>query len=234
MSQRRQRSQVNDAQRANLIKPEPRSEKQAHYIASIFENEQTFVFGPAGTGKTYIAAAMAAFLYLRREVDGIIITRPKVEDEEEWGHLPGSLLQKTAPWTAPVMEILIECFGSKMVVEEMLKSGEIEVLPLGYMRGRTLHNKFVILDEAQNTTRKQMRMFNTRLGAGAKVVVNGDLQQKDIRPGSGLGEALRMVTTYEVPAGIVEFTREDVQRSALCGAWVEAYEDHDYYAMAAE
>lgn len=213
---------VNDHAQANRAAITPRTPTQRAYIRSINDNPQTFVLGPAGTGKTFVAAAIAAGLYLRGKIDRIIITRPRVEVDEEWGHLPGSLAMKTAPWAYPITEVLEEFMG-KARYQQAVKDAHVEVLPLAFMRGRTLERAFCILDEAQNTTVRQMQMFVTRIGEESRVVVNGDLAQKDIPNGSGLAWALRMLEIHSnLPAGLIEFGVDDVVRSDACGAWIKA------------
>lgn len=213
---------VNDHAQANRHPVEPRTPKQRAYMRSIDTNPQTFVLGPAGTGKTYIPSAIAASMYLRGKIDRIVITRPRVEVDEEWGHLPGSLAQKTAPWAFPITEVLEEFMGKARYLQA-LKDCHIEVLPLAFMRGRTLDRAFCILDEAQNTTRRQMEMFVTRIGEDARVVVNGDIAQKDIKGDSGLAWALETIKRHpDIGAGLIEFGECDVVRSATCAAWVRA------------
>lgn len=213
---------VNDHAAANRAVIIPRNPIQKDYIKSIEKNPQTFVLGPAGTGKTFVPSAVAARMFLRGSIDKILITRPRVEVDEEWGHLPGSLQQKTAPWAFPITEVLEEFMGKARFIQAQ-KEGAIEVLPLAFMRGRTLDRAFCILDEAQNTTVRQMKMFVTRIGEDARVVVNGDIAQKDIKAESGLAWALRMLQKHSnLPAELVEFTTDDVVRSDACAAWIRA------------
>lgn len=223
---KRRKSTVNDVQKSNKVEIIARNHNQKLYLQSLRENSQTIVLGPAGTGKTFIASVTAARLYLRGDINKIIITRPRVEVDEEWGALPGSLHKKTAPWAQPITEVLEECMGKARFIEAE-RSGDVEVLPLAFMRGRTLQDAFCILDEAQNTTVNQMKMFVTRIGENSKVVINGDIAQTDIRSTSGLGWALDMMRRYSyLPARVIEFEWKDVERSAACAAWVRAmYED---------
>ena len=213
---------VNDHAQANRAAITARTPTQRAYIRSIHENPQTFVLGPAGTGKTFIASAIAAQMYLRGDIDKIVITRPRVEVDEEWGHLPGNLAQKTAPWAHPITEVLEEFMGKARYLQAM-KDNHVEVLPLAFMRGRTLERAFCILDEAQNTTVRQMQMFVTRIGEEARVVVNGDIAQKDIKADSGLAWALHMLRLHSnLPAKLIEFSKSDVVRSEACAAWIQA------------
>lgn len=221
------RSSINDTQKANGIALSPRNDRQRAYMLALRTSPQTIALGPAGTGKTFIAAMTAANLYLRQQIDKIIITRPRVEVDEEWGALPGSLQRKTAPWAYPITEVLEEAMG-KARYQQAEKDNQIEVVPLAFMRGRTLDNAFCILDEAQNTTVRQMKMFVTRIGENATVLINGDIAQKDVRADSGLAWALRMIQSYDnLPAQLIEFGVEDVERSAECRAWVAAIMDDE-------
>jgi len=220
----RKRSQVNDAQRANGIRPVPRNDRQAEYIHALETQSQVFALGPAGTGKTFIAASMAAISYLRNRVKRIILTRPAVGlGGESLGFLPGKLEAKMAPWTQPVMEILEEGIG-KQGVFDAIREGNIVVEAFQHMRGRTYRDAFVILDEAQNTTPEQMKAFVTRIGDGSIVVIDGDVEQSDLGPRNGLSMAVRMVEQYGIDAGVVTFTSEDVVRSDICKQWVQAFE----------
>ena len=172
----------------------PKTEGQKYYVDSIRKNTITFGIGPAGTGKTFLAVALAAFYLKNRNVDKIILTRPAVEAGERLGFLPGELQDKVDPYLRPLYDALHEMFGIEQV-QRFMERGTIEVAPLAYMRGRTLENAFVILDEAQNTTAEQMKMFLTRLGNNSKMVVNGDKTQIDLPPRvvSGLGEAEKVL-----------------------------------------
>lgn len=226
MSKRKQTS-INDIQKSNKIIIEPRNPTQKQYLSYLKTEPQVFALGPAGTGKTFLAAAYAAKLYLLGDITKIIITRPRVEVDEEWGALPGSLDKKTAPWAFPIIEILEEYMGKAALIEAQ-KRGDIEVIPLAFMRGRTLQNAFCILDEAQNTTVNQMKMFVTRIGENSRVVISGDIAQTDIRLASGLGWALEMMKRHSyLPAKVIEFGVGDVERSAACAAWIKAIYSED-------
>lgn len=195
---------------------------QERYIQAIKHFALTFATGPAGTGKTWLAAALAAQALEAKETERIIITRPAIEAGENLGFLPGELEEKFDPYLQPFRDVLIQRMG-RGAFEYHLRVGNIEAVPLAYMRGRTFKNAWVILDEAQNTTPTQMKMFLTRIGEDCKVIVNGDVRQQDIRGESGLVDALRRVSF--IPAvKVVEFGRGDVVRSGLVQEIVEAYE----------
>ena len=202
----------------------PRSAKQADYIRAIRENDLTLGIGPAGTGKTYLAVAVGVSMLMAGEVERIILTRPAVEAGERLGFLPGDLREKVDPYLRPIYDALHDMLPGDQVIRR-LDSGEIEVAPLAFMRGRTLSHAFIILDEAQNTTPVQMKMFLTRFGERSKMVVTGDMTQIDLASGlpSGLREAIRVLTGVEGVA-MVEFTHVDVVRHPLVARIVRAYE----------
>ena len=205
------------------VKPlEAMTEAQAHYMMSIEGSSVTFGVGPAGTGKTYVCGAMAADMLLDNSVERIILTRPAVEAGESFGFLPGELEEKYEPFLLPFRDVLNERLG-KSRVDYLIKKGDIEPATLAHMRGRTFKNAFIILDEAQNVTVTQMKMFLTRIGKGCTVVINGDLKQKDIREQSGLEDAISRLSEV---GGIrtVAFEREDVVRSGIVQEIIEAYE----------
>jgi len=202
---------------------EPLNESQKRYINSIKTFPLTFATGPAGTGKTWICAAYAAQLLENGEIDKIIITRPAVEAGESLGFLPGELDQKFDPYLQPFRDVLHERLG-KTHAEYLIKRGIIEAAPLAYMRGRTFKNAFVILDEGQNTTPTQMKMFLTRIGHNCRVVVNGDIAQKDVRGMSGLEDAVTRLA-WIPSVKHIKFDRSDVVRSGLVQEIVQAYED---------
>lgn len=222
----KKKSTVNDIQKANKVHLEPKNSNQRIYLQYLQSEAQIFALGPAGTGKTFLAAATAAKKFLSGKIDKIIITRPRVEVDEEWGALPGTLHRKTQPWALPVMKILQDFMGKDRCIQAQIQN-EIEVLPLAFMRGRTLDNAFCILDEAQNTTVNQMKMFVTRIGENSTVLINGDIAQMDIREGSGLAWALKMLKKYHLPAKLIEFGVNDVARSAHCAAWVKAMDEEE-------
>ena len=202
----------------------PRSQTQAQYILEMMDNELVFGLGPAGTGKTYLAVALAVSMMLEGTIDKIILSRPAVEAGENLGFLPGDLKDKVDPYLRPLYDALYEMLPAEQV-DKKLAAGEIEIAPLAFMRGRTLSNAFVILDEAQNTTPMQMKMFLTRLGENSRMVVNGDLSQVDLPRGviSGLKDALATLKNIK---GItsVTFTADDVVRHGLVAKIVCAYE----------
>ena len=208
--------------RGKIIKSKTVGQKK--YVDSIKKNTICFGEGPAGTGKTYLAVAMAASAYKNKQVDRIILTRPAVEAGEKLGFLPGDLQEKVNPYLRPLYDALQEMFGYENYLK-LMEKGAIEIAPLAYMRGRTLNNAFVILDEAQNTTKEQMKMFLTRLGEGSKMVITGDLSQIDLPPDkkSGLRHAMQVLRDVEGIA-IRKMTQKDVVRHPLVQMIVEAYE----------
>ena len=202
----------------------PRSATQAEYIQTMLQNELVFGLGPAGTGKTYLAVALAVSMMLEGTIDKIILSRPAVEAGENLGFLPGDLKEKVDPYLRPLYDALYEMLPAEQV-DKKLALGEIEIAPLAFMRGRTLSNAFIILDEAQNTTPMQMKMFLTRLGENSRMVVNGDLSQVDLPRGviSGLRDALDVLKgTPNI--GSVRFSSDDVVRHGLVAKIVQAYE----------
>lgn len=207
------------------IKPKTLGQKQ--YIDMIREKMIVFGIGPAGTGKTYLAMAMAVNAFKKNEVERIILTRPAIEAGEKLGFLPGDLQSKVDPYLRPLYDALFEIMGAESF-NINLEKGLIEVAPLAYMRGRTLDNAFIILDEAQNTTPSQMKMFLTRIGFGSKVIVTGDGSQKDLPPNvkSGLDEAVKILK--DIPEiGFNKFSTRDVVRHPLVQRIVKAYEDYE-------
>ncbi len=202
----------------------PRSATQAEYIQTMMQNELVFGLGPAGTGKTYLAVALAVSMMLEGTIDKIILSRPAVEAGENLGFLPGDLKEKVDPYLRPLYDALYEMLPAEQV-DKKITLGEIEIAPLAFMRGRTLSNAFIILDEAQNTTPMQMKMFLTRLGENSRMVVNGDLSQVDLPRGvvSGLRDALEVLKgTPNI--GSVRFSADDVVRHGLVAKIVQAYE----------
>jgi phosphate starvation-inducible PhoH-like protein len=206
---------------------QPRSAVQADYMQAMERQELVFGLGPAGTGKTYLAVAKAVSMMLRGEVDRIILSRPAVEAGERLGFLPGDLREKVDPYLRPLYDALHDMLPGDQVAKKLL-AGDIEVAPLAFMRGRTLANAFVILDEAQNTTPVQMKMFLTRLGEHSRMVVTGDLSQVDLPAGtrSGLRDALEILSGIE-DIGFIQFTDRDVVRHGLVSRIVRAYDAHD-------
>jgi phosphate starvation-inducible PhoH-like protein len=197
---------------------------QRNYVDSIRSNILTFATGPAGTGKTYLAMALAVMALKSKEVERIILTRPAVEAGEKLGFLPGDLTQKVDPYLRPLYDAMYDFMGADSYTK-LIERGIVEVAPLAYMRGRTLSNAFIILDEAQNTTSEQMKMFLTRMGFCSRVVVTGDITQTDLPAGrkSGLAEAVQLLRNI-AGIGIVELTAKDIVRHELVQRIVEAYE----------
>ena len=207
------------------VKPKTLGQKQ--YVDAIRDNMIVFGLGPAGTGKTYLAMAMAITAFKNDEVERIILTRPAIEAGEKLGFLPGDLQSKVDPYLRPLYDALYQIMGADSFQKNMEK-GLIEVAPLAYMRGRTLDNAYIILDEAQNTTPAQMKMFLTRIGFGSKVVVTGDASQKDLAPGSvsGLDVAVKVLSGIEDIA-FCSLTSRDVVRHPLVQKIVSAYETYE-------
>ena len=207
------------------IKPKTLGQKK--YVDAIRSGMITFGLGPAGTGKTYLAMAMAITAFKREEVSRIILTRPAIEAGEKLGFLPGDLQSKIDPYLRPLYDALYQIMGADSFIKNSEK-GLIEVAPLAYMRGRTLDNAFIILDEAQNTTPAQMKMFLTRIGFGSKVVITGDSTQKDLPSGtvSGLDVAVKVVKDLD-DISICTLTSKDVVRHPLVQKIVKAYEDYE-------
>lgn len=200
---------------------------QYDYVKAIREHELTFAVGPAGTGKTYLAMALAVAALRNKEVERIVLTRPAVEAGEKLGFLPGDLSQKVDPYLRPLFDALYEMMGAESY-QRLQERGALEVAPLAYMRGRTLSDSFIILDEAQNTTPEQMKMFLTRFGAGSRVVVTGDATQTDLPYGkqSGLLQALEVLK--DIPEiAIVRLSQSDVVRHDLVQTVVKAYEAYE-------
>ena len=205
----------------------PKTKNQKEYVDKIRNKDMVFGIGPAGTGKTYLACAMAITAYKNKEIERIILTRPAVEAGEKLGFLPGDMQEKVDPYLRPLYDALHDVLGLEAAAK-LREKGVIEVVPLAYMRGRTLDNSFIILDEAQNTTREQMKMFLTRMGFNSKVVVTGDITQIDLPSGamSGLKEAARVLKDVE---GIEfsYFTEVDVVRHELVKRIIKAYDNYE-------
>lgn len=200
---------------------------QKEYVDSIYKNEVVFGVGPAGTGKTYLAVATAVSAFRKKEVEKIILTRPAVEAGESLGFLPGDLQSKVDPYLRPLYDALQEMFGLESY-QKLIEKGVIEIAPLAYMRGRTLNNSFIILDEAQNTTKEQMKMFLTRMGEGSRMVITGDVTQIDLPSGkkSGLIHATEILKNVK-GIGIVKLTALDVVRHPLVMKIIKAYENSE-------
>ncbi len=206
---------------------EPRTEAQKAYVRNLFDHELTFGIGPAGTGKTYLAVAVGVTFLIGGHVDKIILSRPAVEAGERLGFLPGDMKDKVDPYMQPLYDALNDFLPQKQVAK-LIEDKQIEIAPLAFMRGRTLANAFVVLDEAQNATSMQMKMFLTRLGEGSRMVITGDRTQVDLPRGtaSGLAEAERIITGIK-GVSFNYFTSKDVVRHPLVGRIIEAYERDD-------
>lgn len=202
----------------------PKNETQKKFVQLVKDNDITFGVGPAGTGKTYLAVVLAVASLKSHQVERIILTRPAVEAGENLGFLPGDLKEKVDPYLRPVYDVLDEILGADQSAR-LIDHGVIEVAPLAYMRGRTLNNSFIILDEAQNTTSSQMKMFLTRLGLSSKMIVNGDISQIDLpsKVQSGLLQASKILKNIK-GIGFINFSAKDVVRHQLVTKIIEAYE----------
>ena len=203
---------------------EPRTDAQKAYVASLFSNELAFGIGPAGTGKTYLAVAVGVSMFIAGKVDKIILSRPAVEAGEKLGYLPGDMKEKVDPYMQPLYDALDDFIPGKQLAR-LFEEKQIEIAPLAFMRGRTLSNAFVVLDEAQNATSMQMKMFLTRLGEGSRMVITGDRSQVDLPRGvtSGLADAERLLHSIE-KINFNYFTSKDVVRHPLVAEIIDAYE----------
>ena len=210
---------------------EPRTEAQKAYVNSLMENELAFGIGPAGTGKTYLAVAVAVSKFISGDVDRIILSRPAVEAGEKLGYLPGDMKDKVDPYMQPLYDALNDFLPGKQLAK-LIEEKRIEIAPLAFMRGRTLANAFVVLDEAQNATSMQMKMFLTRLGEGSRMVITGDRSQVDLPRGvvSGLSDAERLLKGIK-GVGFNYFTSKDVVRHPLVAAIIEAYDEESKRAL---
>jgi len=197
---------------------------QATYLDALRTSRQVVVLGPAGTGKTWIAATHAADLFRNRQIDKIILTRPNVPCGRSLGYFPGTLEDKFAPWAAPVVEAIRERIG-KAAYEIAVKTGDIELVPLEVMRGRSWKNAFVLFDEAQNSTPAEIKTFLTRIGEDCTVVINGDVSQCDLNQASGLRTVIHLIKSQMLPVPVIEFAREDIVRSGVCAIWVRAFDE---------
>lgn len=218
----RRKTTYKNADKKETAQLVPQNERQRDYINAIEESSQIIVLGPAGTGKTYIAATKAANMYITKQIDKIIITRPNVAAGKSIGYFPGTLEEKMMPWVMPVLEVLHWHLG-KGAVETGIKNGNIEIAPFETMRGRSFTDAFVILDEAQNVTPHEIKMFLTRIGQNCTVILNGDIFQSDLSETSGLSKAIHMVKKYMLPVPVIEFQAEDIVRSDLCKQWIIAF-----------
>ena len=200
----------------------PKTERQKLYLNALKTSSQTIVLGPAGTGKTYIAASYAAQMYLEKNIDKIVITRPHVSVGKDLGFLPGSVLEKTTPWAMPTLDVLEHWMGPGML-ETGIKNNNIEIAPLALMRGRSFENSFIIVDEAQNITTHEIKMLLTRVAEGSRIVLNGDVQQSDLKSANGLAKIVELSRKYDVTVPVIEFTIDDVVRSDICKRWIQIF-----------
>ena len=200
----------------------PKTENQDKLIKAIKASKQVLILGPAGTGKTYVTATCAADLYTLKEIDKIVITRPHVAVGKDIGYLPGTLEEKAQPWALPVLDVLVKHLG-KGAVDTALKSGNIEVATLALMRGRSFDNAFIIVDEAQNIEVPEIKMLLTRVGEGSTIVLNGDIQQSDLKGTSGLAKIIHLAKKHLLDVPVVEFGIDDIVRSGICAEWVKVF-----------
>ena len=204
-----------------------RSEKQSEYIKALKENDIVMSLGPAGTGKSFLAVSVAITLLMEKKIDRVILSRPAVEAGEKLGFLPGDMKEKVDPYLRPLYDALYELFGVDKI-DKKIETGEIEIAPLAFMRGRTLKNCFAILDEAQNATETQIKMFLTRIGENSKIIVNGDPSQIDLQNKnlSGLGSSKKLLSHLN-EISIIDFDHSDVVRHPLVSKIVKAYSNHN-------
>jgi phosphate starvation-inducible PhoH-like protein len=200
----------------------PKTTRQKEFIEALTDSTQVFVLGPAGTGKTYITATVAADQYTTKSIDKIVITRPHVAVGKDLGYLPGSLEEKTYPWALPVLDVLIKHLG-KGAVETGIKSGNIEMAPLALLRGRSFENAFIIVDETQNITTHELKMLLTRVGENSTIVLNGDVQQSDLKEADGLSKVIHLAKKHLLPVSVIEFGVDDIVRSDICAQWVRVF-----------
>lgn len=213
------RAKEEDNRKAVLL---PMNDNQAAYINALKTSSQVIVTGPAGTGKTYIASTYAAQLFAKGQIDKIILTRPNVAAGRSLGFFPGSMEEKMAPWVIPFTDVLEANLGA--AYEIAVKKRQIDIVPFEVMRGRTFNNAFVILDEAQNTSPAEMKMFLTRIGEESQVLLNGDIRQSDLKTESGLKTIIDMIRKQKLPVDHIEFTADDIVRSGICAMWVKAFD----------
>jgi phosphate starvation-inducible protein PhoH and related proteins len=202
----------------------PLNPTQSDYLDALKTSPQVVVLGPAGTGKTWIAATFAADLYRQRRIDKIILTRPNVPCGRSLGYFPGTMEEKFAPWAEPVIQAIKERMGAG-AYDIALKNGDIELVPFEVMRGRSWKSAFILLDEAQNATPAEMKTFLTRIGEDSTIVINGDVSQCDLREASGLRTVIHLIKSQMLPVPVIEFTLNDIVRSGICEMWVRAFEE---------
>ena len=200
----------------------PKTDKQKDLIDALKSSRQVFILGPAGTGKTYVTATYAADQYTLKEIDKIVITRPHVAVGKELGYLPGTLEEKTYPWALPVLDVLEKHWG-KGTLDTAIKNGNVEMAPLALMRGRSFDNAFIIVDETQNITTHELKMLLTRVGEGTTIVLNGDVQQSDLKEADGLTKVIHLAKKHQLPLPIIEFDIDDIIRSDITAMWVKTF-----------
>lgn len=200
----------------------PMTERQGDYLKALATSPQIIVLGPAGTGKTYIAGSHAADMLRKRRVSKVVITRPNVPAGRSLGFFPGTLEEKIAPWVVPLTETMKERMGAA-AFDIAVKSGDIEIVPFEVMRGRSFKDCIVILDEAQNASTPEIKMFLTRLGEDCQVIINGDVSQSDLPNTSGLRSVIHLVKSQMLPVPLIEFGLDDIVRSDICAQWVRAF-----------
>lgn len=200
----------------------PKTEKQGELIKALQSDRQVFVLGPAGTGKTYITATVASDMYTLKQIDKIVITRPHVAVGKDIGYLPGTLEEKTYPWALPVLDVLVKHLG-RGAVDTGIKNNNIEMAPLALMRGRSFDNAFIIVDETQNITTHELKMLLTRVGEGSTIVLNGDVQQSDLKEADGLTKVIHLAKKHALPVPIIEFGIDDIIRSDITAMWVRTF-----------
>ena len=200
----------------------PKTGTQKDLIDALKSNRQVFILGPAGTGKTYVTATMAADMYTLKEIDKIVITRPHVAVGKDIGYLPGTLEEKTYPWALPVLDVLEKHWGKGML-ETAVKNGNVEMAPLALMRGRSFDNAFIIVDETQNITTHELKMLLTRVGEGSTIVLNGDVQQSDLKEADGLTKVIHLAKKHQLPVPVIEFDVDDIIRSDVTAMWVKTF-----------
>jgi phosphate starvation-inducible PhoH-like protein len=211
----------------NNLTINPLNEKQAQYLDALATREQVIVTGFSGTGKTYLAATYASQLFLDGLVEKIILTRPSVSVGRDLGYFPGTLMEKITPWAQPVLDVLAKALG-KTELATCIKEGRVEIAPLSTMRGRSFENSFIILDEAQNTTYDEIKMFLTRVGEGCKVVINGDIRQSDLKKEtSGLSTLTGIIEKWDLDVPMIDFCVDDIVRSKLCKSWIINFDRYE-------
>lgn len=220
MSKRRQNKLIDAGSQRPPLRP--KTQKQADYLHALHTADAVVVLGPAGTGKTYVAATYTADRFADGAIDKIIITRPNVPAGRDIGFLPGDLKEKMEPYAASFLTPMRERLG-KQQFDSAMRGGKIEIVPFATMRGRSFSDALIILDEAQNATLPEMKMFLTRQGEGSQIVVNGDISQSDLPGDSGLKTVLQLIKKHNMQIPIIEFGLDDIVRSDLCAAWCRAF-----------